>query len=261
MNDNPQGLPQRKGSILLLITSLSRRPDFEVPFSVFGSLGPLAMGGWEARFAKRVGDSDLCGARNLNLAIAYVNKFDYLMMLDADVSYDALAIKKLVDWNVDLVFGAYRKKTDKVAYSVRNKPGVRELVDPHTREVRKDGLLDCDGGPGGFMLLSRKCMAGLIEAHADLWYEEDEAPGGKAWNIFEFPVRDHKRTGEDIFLCERWRALGGTVWCDPHIRLHHHGDKDYEGVFADYFWDAVKNEAEAKAANASMAVLIDGQIA
>lgn len=261
MNDNPQGLPHRKGSVLLVVTSLSRRPDFEVPFSVFGSLGPLHMAGWDVRFAKKIGCSDLCGARNANLAMAYVQGFDWFMMLDADVSYDAMAIRKLLEWNVDLVFGAYRKKTAQVAYSVRTKPGVRELVDPHTREARKDGLLECDGGPGGFMLLSRKCMTSLIEAHDDLWYEDKDVPGGKAWNLFRFPVRDHKRTGEDIYLCELWRDLGGDVWCDPHIRMHHHGDCDFEGTFADYFWDAVKREAEAKTANASMTLLIDGNIA
>jgi hypothetical protein len=74
----------------------------------------------------------------------------------------------------------------------------------------------------------------MVEAFGDLWYEDVRVPGGKAWNLFEFPVINHKRRGEDIYFCQRFSSIGGEIWTDPHLTLHHHGDKTYSGRFADY---------------------------
>ncbi len=243
----PPNMPAPKGHLLIAIISHSRELDWEVPLSIYQCIYPLQAMGWHVNFATHIGDADLAGGRNMIFANAYLGPFTHLLCVDNDVSWKEGTIERMIQHPVDLVGGAYPKRSDNEGYPVRTNPKHRQFIDPVTREPRDDGLLLVDGVPTGFLMMSRNCLNRMVEAHKDQWYVDQRLPGGKAWNVFEFAVRNNQRVTEDFYFCEKWQAIGGDVWCDPHLTLHHHGGKTYSGGFAPYFRQAVANEAKREA--------------
>ncbi len=183
----------------------------------------------------RAGSSDIEDGRN-QLFTHFLNNpaYTHALFLDDDVHWEGSAIWRLVNHRVDFVLGAYPKRADGEGFPISMLDEPIEFVDPITREPDpKDGLLKIAGGPGGMMRITRACAERIVAANPDNWYHQPVIPGTKkAWNVFEFTVRDHIRRSEDKQFCFNWRALGGDVWCDPHLMLHHHGDKTYSGCFA-----------------------------
>ena len=57
-----------------------------------------------------------------------------------------------------------------------------------------------------------------------------EAVCAKFYRFFSFSSDTFSEAwGEDAAWCRDWRALGGTVWIDPTIRLVHVGETEYTG--------------------------------
>lgn len=221
---------QPRGHLMIAITS-NRPAEDAVRDAVEAAQHGLFMAGW---VSTRVtfGSADLEDARNCLISQFHVSKqFDKVLFLDDDVSWSPGAVERLVSHPVDFVFGAYPRRAEGEGFSVRTFPGPIECVDPATGAPHPRGLIKVAGGPAGMMMLSRAAVTKLVEAQADDWYHQPKVEGGKAWNIWEFDTIDHERIAEDMNLCRKWRALGGDVWCDPHITLHHHGKKTYSGQF------------------------------
>lgn len=88
-------------------------------------------------------------------------------------------------------------------------------------------------GTWGFSNADIDLLCRSVQSSA--WYHQPVIPGTKkAWNMWEFTVTDHIRRSEDKHFCHRWRSIGGTVWCDPHLTLYHTGEKTWAGCFAHY---------------------------
>ena len=241
VNDTPS---QRH--VQIVVVSHSRTMDFEVDQSIFAACSSLIASGVRVSRGLHVGDADLAGARNLVLAGFMASPCTDLMLIDNDVSCEPGSIERLLSHPVDLVAGAYPKRVEGGGYPVRTLPGVRTFVDTVTGEHSPTGLLRVGGAPTGFMRLTRACVEKMIAAYPDSWYDDERAPNGRAWNLFEFAVRDRKRWTEDLYFCQRWIEIGGTVWVDPHMVLHHHGTKTYSGRFADFIANVAKAEAGAQ---------------
>lgn len=185
----------------------------------------------------RAGSSDIEDGRN-QLFTHFVNnpQYTHALFLDDDVHWEESdAIWRLVNHPVDFVLGAYPKRAEGEGFPISMLDEPIEFVDPITREPDPKGLLRIAGGPGGLMRITRACAEKLVKADPENWYHQPCIPGTKkAWNMFEFTVKDHIRRSEDKHFCFKWRALGGDVWCDPHLMLHHYGNKTYSGCFAHY---------------------------
>ncbi len=158
-----------------------------------------------------------------------------LLMIDADVIPDPGVIERLVLHPVDFVLGAYPKRGENMGYPMKALPGPMECVDPKTGAPDpKNGLIKIAGGGAGMMCISRACIERMVKAYDDRWYTHAAQATKKAWNLFEFTTVDHERRSEDIHFAQLWRDLGGEVWCDPHLRLHHIGEKLFSGVFLEH---------------------------
>lgn len=220
---------------LIVVVSHSRNPDFETMASIHQSVPGLLQIGWRSSHGVHVGDADLAGARNFVLASFLAQtQFTDLVFVDNDVSWDPGGMERLLSHPVDLVFGAYRKRSDPEAYAVCALPGGRSFVAPRTGVPSPDGLMACAGGPTGFMRITRSCAQRMTDHYADRWYVDDRLPGHRVINLFEFSVIDNERRTEDMHFCRLWTEMGGVVWCDPHLMLHHHGTKTYSGQFAEF---------------------------
>lgn len=219
------------GHLLIAIAS-TRAAEDAVRDAVEGAQHGLAQIGW---LSTRVtfGSADLEDTRNVLTSQFYMAKhFTRLLLLDDDVSWAPGAVERLVRHPVDVVLGAYPRRAEGEGFSIQTFPGPIECVDPTSGQPHPYGLIKVAGGPAGMMLLSRNAVETLVEAQADDWYHQPRVDGGKAWPLWEFDVVDHERISEDINLCRKWRRLGGDIWVDPHLTLHHHGKKAYSGQLA-----------------------------
>lgn len=222
----------------LLIAIASNRPAEDAARdAVEAAQHGLARMGW---LSTRVtfGSADLEDARNTLTAQFHATPhYTDMLCLDDDVSWAPGAIERLVRHPVDVVLAAYPRRAEGEGFSVRTLPGPVECVDPSNGTPHPQGLIRIAGGPAGMLRLSRRAVDALVEAQREDWYYQPKVTGGKAWAIWEFDVIDHERISEDMNLCRKWRALGHTVWCDPHITMHHHGKKTYSGQLAQHLRD------------------------
>lgn len=188
----------------------------------------IAREGWGCRLRISAGDSILPRCRNALLADFWRRQeFTDLVFIDHDLSLNSEAFTQLLKHDVDLVGGAYRKKHD------------ANPIDPDNWAVawkpmsfmQREGLVEVDGLPGGFLRITREGVRRMIEAYPQLHYRER---GNDFWSLFEFERIGGKYMGEDFVFCKRWQDAGGTVWLDPNINFGHHGHKEYEGCIADF---------------------------
>lgn len=230
---------------LIVIVSHDRKPDFETMSMLHRSTPTLMQMGWRSTHAVHAGDADLAGARNFVLAAFLAQKqFSDLVFVDNDVSCDPGGVERLLSHPVDLVYGAYPKRSEPEAYAVSALPGGRPFVDPRTKQSAPDGLIETAGGPTGFMRITRHCAETMSAAYANRWYRDDRLPDVDVVNLFEFAVIDNERYTEDLHFCKLWTEVGGIAWCDPHIVMHHHGTKTYSGQFAEFIRRGGKSIAD-----------------
>ena len=229
MNDNGTG-KSPAGHLFIGLITYKPEVHYRVTESIERSMHGLAQMGW--RFTRIVapGHADLCDIRNTLFAECYANPtYTDMLFVDSDVFWEPGAVERLVSHPVDLVAGVYPRRADDAGYPIRTLPGPCMTVDPLTGEYKDDGIIQVAGLPTGLMRISRNCIEKMIAAYSDRWYAQPNVSTKKAWNVFEFNVADHERMGEDINFCRLWRNIGGTVWADPHLLLHHHGEKTFSG--------------------------------
>lgn len=171
--------------------------------------GVALSAGIDFRVAFISGCSLITMARNQAVTEFLASDADKLVFIDSDVSWEPGELIKLAAHPVDFVGGAYRLKQEAEAYPVGFIEG--ELW-------AKDGLLEVDTLPGGFLCLSRKVFDDLKAAfprpYSHYAYE------GNAY--FHAPYQHGQLYGEDSAFCHDWRAIGGQVWLDPELSLTHH---------------------------------------
>lgn len=135
---------------------------------------------------------------------------DKLFFLDADVTFPMGSLLKVARAPVDLVGGCYRFKTQEEAYPIGFIPG--ELW------ADKNGLLEVETLPSGFLAISRKVFETIQASDPSRTYTHQ---GRTAYCFFQMIFKDGHLHSEETYFCKEWRALGGKVFLDPEIALTH----------------------------------------
>ena len=145
----------------------------------------------------------------------------HLVFVDADVSWEAGSLVRLVDHPVDFVAGLYPQRRDPIDFCCQwiPKPEI-EL---------EGGLIEVHGVPAGFMRLSRAMLEKMVAHYADTQFQCAQAPNETAYDLFGAYRVGRVKFGEDYSFCRRWRDIGGKVWVDPEIRMGHCGYKTFVG--------------------------------
>lgn len=200
--------------------------------SLLTTMTEFRANGWEFPLTYfRVGDSDLCRARN-----AIVGKFlnsgcTDLVMIDSDISWPVGALTRLVEHDQDFVAASYRGRTDEREMYFIRWPGKKEMwTDPKTGYP----LLKVDGATIGFCRLRRACVEKLVASLNGHHYVDPLNPDEYLPWLIDFETRDGVRLEEGYSLCRKWRELGGDVWLDPAINLGHMGPKVFEGNLIEF---------------------------
>lgn len=179
----------------------------------------------------------------------------HMMFIDADIGFRPDQVKRMLDFDQDVVAGMYPLK----ALRWDQPATLTHPEDPRTAMLHYVGRFET--GPAletrdgfvtgvycgtGFMLMRRAVLERMVAAHPETAYRTDHvlATGtagetvGRAHALFECTIDPDsgEYLSEDFGFCRRWRALGGTIWLDTLGSLSHTGATDYVGDPAARFW-------------------------
>lgn len=186
-------------------------------------------------------------ARNELARLFLANDFDYLMFIDADISFGGDAVHRLMRAGKDVICGIYPKKEiawDRVdEAALAGKTGLKDysgafVFNAAGEEVTltdENGLIEIRHGGTGFMLIKRAVLEKLAE-HTPTYRigTYKDAQGEYVHPLTnEFFATSIDDTGallsEDYYFCDLWRKHGGSVFADPFIKLEHVGTHVYTG--------------------------------
>lgn len=142
-----------------------------------------------------------------------------MMFVDADMSWPAGSILKLVKSRKDVIGGTYRPKTDEERFHV------------HGKAVKAGKLYAVDGLPGGFIKIGRKALL-TMQKRAKSYLGTD---GTATYDFFPMGFHRGRYYGEDYGFCRLWRESGGQVFLDPSLTLRHHDSlRFFEGDVSEW---------------------------
>jgi hypothetical protein len=148
-----------------------------------------------------------------------------LLFIDSDIGWHAADVLRLLAYDVPVVAGVYRRKTEALSYVVRFPAGQT------VQRQRATGLVEASHVGAGFLRLRRDGLERMVAAHPELRYTPGNAVAGAVHHaLFDTSMIDGDLCGEDWTFCARWRALGGQVWVDPDIALAHVGTRSFTGA-------------------------------
>lgn len=172
------------------------------------------------------GDSLVCRMRQRACQLFLLSPATHLLFWDADIeciTHDCVA--GMLASGHDVVAGACPFK-DQSGRTVHNVEGPVVLRDDGCVEVRDAGT--------GFMLISRRALIGLMEAHPELLHWSMSTGGDRGhplWALFDTGIVDGIYQSEDYLFCRLWQSHGGKVYVYAPARFRHWGEHGFEGSF------------------------------
>lgn len=200
-----------------MVTAAAMRGVLDTQRACLALCLPLAV-------ATLTNESLITRGRNTLAAIFLKSSASHLLFLDSDIGFGADAVLRLLGHGRPLIGGLYRSKRLSGAEWVATFP----QGDGAVRRDPATGAVEAASIGTGFLLLHRHVLERMAEAHPETLHQTEEGP---AHAFFETGITPGggPYLSEDYLFCARWRALGGEVWCDPAIRLEHHGQVALSG--------------------------------
>ena len=206
--------------------------------------------GYASRFI--VGSSNLARARNVLVARALAKGMTDLLFIDDDMGWTPNDVVRLLASEREVIGAVGRKKAEKPdsdpdVWCVKFLPGSNE-------RLRQDemGNVEVERIGTGFLKIDLAVFRRLAAAHPEWKLPGDDgmdpAVRENYYQFFRFGDAAQGDIGEDYVFCDRWRALGGSIWMDPTIRLTHVGDKAYSGAIVDIMQAAAAADPARSAA-------------
>jgi hypothetical protein len=149
----------------------------------------------------------------------------HLIFIDVDISFDETSIIKLLLADKDVVGGLYPKKTLPISYVVN---GIENAK-------REKNLLQVKHIGTGFMCIKRQVIEKMFKKYKKLKYKTNIGLG-EQYDPYTYALFDtcvDKETNdylsEDYTFCKRWIEMGGEIWAETSIVLHHSGHYTFKG--------------------------------
>lgn len=221
-------------SVFFAIPAASSVVEVDLVQGLFRELADFVNNNWGIALQFAVGNNGIHMARNFLVQRFLDSGCTDLFFIDADMAWEPGALIRMIEHPVDFVLGLYRLKhpQEKYTYFAQTTDLQR---DPH------HGLIPIDAGPFGFVRLKRIVIERMIEAlppkELGGWTYEPMQPQYPMPVLFNFVTRKDGTTGmmhnagEDMDFCMKWGEMGGQVWLDPDLTLHHIGKIKYSSNF------------------------------
>lgn len=214
---------------------------------VLTSVTKLRELGAKVYWSHMMNESLITRARNELVRLFLEQGHDYLMFIDADISFDHTAIPTLLYADKDVACGIYPKKeVDWAAVERAGKAGkeglkdfsgafVMNMIGDQHAETDGDGLIEVRHGGTGFMLIKRgvfEALAPHVPTYRTSSFKDAQGEYVKPLT-HEFFATSIDASGallsEDYHFCELWRKHGGRIHANPFIPLEHVGTYVYGG--------------------------------
>lgn len=154
----------------------------------------------------------------------------HLVFLDADVSFEPDDLLRLIEAAYPVCGAAYPKKADGAGFNVNPLPADLQAG---TTTIAEGGWIQVHDLATGFFVVQRKVLIEMAEANPELLIvsDLDDSPGEPMFGFFVPYIHPETKRylSEDYAFCERWRQLGGSVWCYGKAVLGHTGRHTWEG--------------------------------
>ena len=241
----PQEQKQNRPSMMVATPMYGGMCTGNYVAGLLGTINKMKSVGVPVYWAQITNESLITRARN-ELARLFLEKgMDYLMFIDADISFDGTAVAQLMAADRDIICGIYPKKeVDWKQISKAAKLGKDNLQDyggafvfnmtGQVQESDTDGVIEVRHGGTGFMLIKRKVFEDLMP-HVPTYRVSTHKVDGEYIKplTHEFFATSIDETGallsEDYHFCDLWRKHGGKIYANPFIKLEHVGTYVYGG--------------------------------
>ncbi len=191
----------------------------------------LAAHGIGSGRASIYGDSLVARMRQRGVNQFMKSRATHLLWCDLDIEpLDPTCVREMLATGHDVIAGACPfKNTDrKVVCNLL--PGALDAMQESGTLEAPDGCIEVQDAGTGFMLVSRKAIVALMQAHPELLHFS----GGKSdhgeplWAIYDTGVVDGVYRSEDYMFCHLWRQLGGKVYVHLASTFRHYGTHGFE---------------------------------
>lgn len=217
-------------SVVIAIPTISGSVRSECLLSTLAATRALALRGTAYEVIVLADCPVLPVARNTLVAMFMQTNMDDLFFIDSDVGFDAAGLLAILDRPEKVVAGVYPLKRPEGGWPAQIQ--IRDGV-----PIGRDGLIEADYLPSGFMRIKRVVFERMQEAYPALRYQSsvvtvNGAEVTDAYDFFNMGCRDGQtwRT-EDYAFCQRWRDIGGQLWVYPDIDFSHIGIRAYHGNY------------------------------
>ncbi len=178
-------------------------PCFDMMSSDFAfSLARMMMGVKIPAEVLDLRGTEIAWSRNQAARWAVEHDHTHMLFLDSDMDFPADTLEQLLGHGKPLVGASY----------VRRQEPYDLLGHPLTTWGGGD-LIEVAELPTGCMLIN----VAILRKMAWPWFK------------FEYGSEYGERVSEDVYFCRKYRAMGGSVWCDTKLtkELGHVGVKRY----------------------------------
>jgi hypothetical protein len=163
-------------------------------------------------------------SRNSLAIQAISEEADVMVQIDTDHQWKSGNLVEAIEFvgsgRADVVGFAHVTRSDK---TLGGDPFVspKILDEPTLRAIRHGGAvyIEVQSVGAGIFVVSRRCLDRLSEV----------APRSRKGQPMLFKMVDE--TGEDIYFCEKWRELGGKIYCHRDAIVAHIGKTTFASSF------------------------------
>lgn len=208
-------------------------------------------------------DSLVPRARNNLIARAMANlKTTHILFVDADITWNAIDVVKLVISHQPLIGGLYPLKH--FHFDRLNDPSIIEKwrkardSQPFLEHISNEdnlqhnllrynfnhgsnpqiikNLLEVRHLATGFMMIRRETIETMTQAFPSTKYTDDigflkKNENDYAYALFDCSVEEGHYFSEDWMFSQRWVNMGGKIYVNVTINLTHTGIQDFNGSF------------------------------
>lgn len=156
--------------------------------------------------------------------------FGSLFFIDSDMGWDVSGFLLTLACKYEFVGAAYPTKNNWQDWSLRH-----YTTSNNAPQVTEDGFIVAHMVPAGFMRLRRSCLEKMADHYSARSYIDPSSIYKKITpSLFECSVDNLIRLGEDYEFCNKWRNMGGKMYCVPDVTISHLGVKVHEGNYHDF---------------------------
>ena len=180
-------------------------------------------------------------ARNKSLNRFIKSNCTHLFFIDSDIEFDPNAFIELLEFDKDVVCGAYARKGynwNKLIFSLQHESNSKENLcsrgldftynakhDSEGKIIKQNNFIKVTNASTGFMLIKRDIIEKLCNIHKELEYKSDEMTKDDEMliGLFHCIIVNKQYLSEDYSFCHRVNKAGGEVWINVSNNINHIG--------------------------------------